>query len=160
MDGSPRRRPHSTIGYSQGQAGPPVGMFSPPNASHTRPRSSTPSSHHSTSQRHGSSSPFDYQYVSTPSNRRHASDTPKQPSSLKNLSHEEQHSQSPTSHLGLDPFQYQTGDSYTSYSTDAAAYSNASSVEVSAAVGDGLGDMTPEYDNSGSFDYGDGVQPI
>ncbi|KAI1132305.1 hypothetical protein F5Y10DRAFT_218967 [Nemania abortiva] len=126
----------------QHQRQPPVGLFSPPGASQARPRSSTPSSHRSSSQRHGSSSPFDYQYVSAPSNRRHASD-PKQSSSLKNLAHEEdQHSQSPPPHV-LDPFQYQTGGPDALYS---------------AAARSGSGEITPEGDVIGNFDHGYSAQ--
>ncbi|KAI0100360.1 hypothetical protein GGR51DRAFT_354157 [Nemania sp. FL0031] len=126
----------STIGHGQGQSGPPVGYFSPPNASQARPRSSTPSSHHSSSQH-----------------------TPKQSSSLKNLAHEEdQHSHSPPSPPMLDPFQYQTGGPYAPYSADATTYGNVPPLGASTVVGSGSGEITPEGDNIGSFDYGDTAQ--
>ncbi|KAF2972976.1 hypothetical protein GQX73_g646 [Xylaria multiplex] len=113
--------PLSQFDPSQDHHGPPIGVFNPPSTSQTRPRSSTPSSHRSSSQHHGSSSPFDYQYVS-PSNRRHASDTARPSSSLKNIPRDEdERSQSP-SRLVPDPFQYQTEGPSGAYSTNAMAY--------------------------------------
>ncbi|GAW26292.1 putative prenylated Rab acceptor 1 [Rosellinia necatrix] len=108
---------HSSSSAMVRSQGPPVGMFPPPNTPQGRPRSSA-SSHslRSSFQRHGSSSPFDYQYVSTSSNRRHGSDTLKHSSSLKALPHEEdQGHDSPSPHTGLDPFQYQTSEPYETY---------------------------------------------
>ncbi|KAI1312359.1 hypothetical protein F5Y03DRAFT_234923 [Xylaria venustula] len=72
-----------------------------------RPRSST-SSRHSQLQRHGSTSAFDYQYVSSTSNRRQASDSGRPSSSLKNSQHDEDWNAQSQSHLAPDPFQYQT----------------------------------------------------
>ncbi|KAI0914769.1 hypothetical protein F4823DRAFT_557713 [Ustulina deusta] len=120
----------------------------PPDTSQIRPRSST-SSHHSPSQRHGSSSPFDYQYVSTASNRRHTSDTGRPSSSLNNIPHDEdQHAQSP-SHFAPDPFQYQTAGPSGPYATSALAYSNISHVENPAAAMSGSGEIMPEDDTGG-----------
>ncbi|KAI1162191.1 hypothetical protein F5B18DRAFT_624989 [Nemania serpens] len=115
-------------------------MFSPPNASQLRPRSSA-SSHHSSFQRHGSSSPFDYQYVSGPPDRRYASDIPPTPSALKTLAREaDDRPQSTSSHFTLDPFQYQTGGPSRPYPASATDRSDS-------------GDMTPEFDEEGSPDH-------
>ncbi|KAI1110806.1 hypothetical protein F5Y14DRAFT_338816 [Nemania sp. NC0429] len=126
--------------------GPPVGMFSPPNASQLRPRSSA-SSHHSSFQRHGSSSPFDYQYVSGPPDRRYASDIQSTPSPLKTHALEaEGRPQSSSSHFALDPFQYQTGGPSQPYPASATERSDP-------------GEITPEYDDEGSIGhYRDGAQ--
>ncbi|KAI1188056.1 hypothetical protein F5B17DRAFT_397048 [Nemania serpens] len=121
--------------------GPPVGMFSPPNASQLRPRSSASS--HSSFQRHGSSSPFDYQYVSGPLDRRYASDIPPTPSALKALAHEgDGRPQPSSSHFALDPFQYQTGGPPGPRAASATDRSDS-------------GEMTPEFDEEGSFGHRD-----
>ncbi|KAI1757184.1 hypothetical protein F4782DRAFT_217748 [Xylaria castorea] len=84
-----------------------MGLFLPPSTSQARTRSSTSSSHRSSYQHHGSSSPFDYQYVSPGADKRHVPDT--RPASLKTLPPEEDwRSQSLSSQPVLDPFQYQT----------------------------------------------------
>ncbi|KAI0974598.1 hypothetical protein F4678DRAFT_382429 [Xylaria arbuscula] len=85
-----------------------------------RPRSST-SSRHSLLQHHGSTSPFDYQYVSSASNRRHASDNGRSSSSLKNPQHDEDWNAQSQSHLAPDPFQYQTEGPAGSYPISALA---------------------------------------
>lgn len=108
----------------QGQPSPPIGVFLPPGASQARPRSSTPSSHRSSyQQQHGSSSPFDYQYVSPGSNKRHVSDTPRPSSSLQNLPPEDDwHTQSVLAQAAIDPFQYQTEGPSIPYPTGTEAY--------------------------------------
>lgn len=127
------------------QRGPPVGMFSPPNASQLRPRSSA-SSHHSSFQRHGSSSPFDYQYVSGPPDRRYASDIPPTPSPLKTLTNEaDARPQSSSSPFMLDPFQYQTGGPSRPYPASATDRSDS-------------GEVTPEFEDEGSFNHRDSAQ--
>ncbi|TGJ84192.1 hypothetical protein E0Z10_g4577 [Xylaria hypoxylon] len=121
--------------HGQGQPSPPIGMFAPPSTSQTRPPSSTSSSRRSSSQRHGSSSPFDYQYVSAASNRRHPSDTAKSSSSLKNLPRDEdRRSQSPPSQFVPDPFQYQTEGPSELYPASGGAYNNMSYIEAPAAA--------------------------
>ncbi|KAI0414774.1 hypothetical protein F5X98DRAFT_236790 [Xylaria grammica] len=133
------------LSHGQEHSGPPIGMFAPPSTSQTRTRSSTPSSHHSSTQHHSSSSPFDYQYVSATSNRRHASDTARPSSSLKNTPHDEDwRSQSPPSHLVPDPFQYQTEGPPGPYPSSAMAYSNISHAEVLATARSGSGEILPE----------------
>lgn len=87
------------------------------------PRPHSSASRHSPPQRQGSSSPFDYQYVSP---RRHASDTGK-PSSSNNLPRDEDWNAQST-----DPFQYQTAGTSESYPTSALAY----------------GELAPEDDTS------------
>ncbi|KAI0425191.1 hypothetical protein F5Y09DRAFT_111716 [Xylaria sp. FL1042] len=105
------------------------------------------SSHHSPSQRHGSSSPFDYQYVSTASNLRHASDTGRPSSSLKSLPLDDDWNAQSSSQLVPDPFQYQTAGPSGSYPTDALAYGDM------PAAKSGSGEITPE-DDTGSDGHG------
>ncbi|KAI1814658.1 PRA1 family protein-domain-containing protein [Poronia punctata] len=116
-DALPRHPSSSALVRSQGQPGPPIGLFPPPNAATTRSRSSTSSSHRSSPQHPGSSSPFDYQYVSAPSNHRHTSDTTKdwrlQPS--------------PSSPHAPDPFAYQTEGPQAAYARSAGVNSRVSS---------------------------------
>lgn len=108
-DAQSRHSSSSAVARSQGQPGPPIGMFAPPQTSHMRAQSPS-SSQHSLSQRQGSSSPFDYRYVST---QRHASDSTRPPSSLKSRSHErDRRPSSSSSQAGLDPFQFQTAGPY------------------------------------------------
>ncbi|KAI1356910.1 hypothetical protein F5Y01DRAFT_7384 [Xylaria sp. FL0043] len=109
------------------------------------PRSSTSSRH--SPQRHGSSSPFDYQYVSPASNLRHASDTGRSSSSLKIVSHDDDWNAQLSSQLVPDPFLYQTAGAAGSYPTDALAYG-----DISAAKS-GSGEITPE-DDTGSDGHG------
>jgi hypothetical protein len=108
-DALSRHSSSSAVARSQGQPGPPIGVFAPPQTSHARAQSPS-SSQRSLSQRHGSSSPFDYQYVST---QRHASDSTRPSSSLKSLSHEGyRRPSSSSSQAGLNPFQFQTSGPY------------------------------------------------
>ncbi|KAK5624420.1 hypothetical protein RRF57_000136 [Xylaria bambusicola] len=88
------------------------------------PRPHSSASRHSPPQRQGSSSPFDYQYVSP---RRHASDTGMPSSSSNNLLRDEDLNAQST-----DPFQYQTAGPSASYPTSALAY----------------GELVPEDDTS------------
>ncbi|KAI1172549.1 hypothetical protein F4777DRAFT_581868 [Nemania sp. FL0916] len=133
----------TTHSQAQGQPGPPVGMFPSPNASQSRPRSSA-SSQRSSSQRHGSSSPFDYQYVAAPSNRRQA------------LPYEEERRSQ--SHLELDPFQYQMGGSHASYSTGVTTHEPLSYAETRATTRRGSGEISPNEERRGSGDHGDNLR--
>ncbi|KAJ2996125.1 hypothetical protein NUW58_g1077 [Xylaria curta] len=137
----------------QGQSSPPMGLFLPPSSSQARPRSSTSSSRRSSSQRHGSSSPFDYQYVSPGSNRRHVSDNARPSSSLKTLQHEDWPPQSQSSQSALDPFQYQT-------SGPPVPYSDMSLDGAPAAVGFVSGEIAPEDNGAGVVEYTDGGQVV
>ncbi|KAI0460268.1 hypothetical protein F5B21DRAFT_139374 [Xylaria acuta] len=147
----PHQPPSSTMPI-QGQPSPPMGLFLPPSTSQARPRSSTPSSHRSSYQHHGSSSPFDYQYVSPGSNRRQVSDTPR-PSSLKTLPPEgDWRSQSLSSHTPLDPFQYQTAGPTVPYPPGAEAYGDMSLSGHPATARSGSGQITPEDNDTGNDD--------
>ncbi|KAI8954233.1 hypothetical protein F4801DRAFT_18209 [Xylaria longipes] len=157
-DNVPRPPPPSTMPI-QGQPGPPMGLFLPPSTSQARPRSSTPSSHRSSYQHHGSSSPFDYQYVSPGSNIRHVSDTQRPSSSLKTLPPEEDwRSQSLSSHTALDPFQYQTAGPSTPHLPGAEAYGDMSLSGHPTTARSGSGQITPEDNDTGSDDQRDGRQ--
>ncbi|KAI0446756.1 hypothetical protein F4803DRAFT_451160 [Xylaria telfairii] len=123
LDDTLSRQPPSSAVPVQGQPSPPIGVFLPPGASQARPRSSTPSSHRSSYQQHGSSSPFDYQYVSPGANKRHVSDTPRPSSSLQNPPPDDDwHTQSVLAQAAIDPFQYQTEGPSIPYPTGAEAY--------------------------------------
>ncbi|KAI0401841.1 hypothetical protein F4802DRAFT_397595 [Xylaria palmicola] len=144
-DALPRHPLPSTI-QGQGQPGPPIGLFPPPHNTSPRPRSSTSSSHRSSYQRQGSSSPFDYQYVSPTSSRRHASDTPT-PSSFKVPLDEDWQPRSSPSHPAVDPFQYQTAGPSVPYPTG-VAYST-----FGEAARSGSRETTPERDDPGSDNH-------
>ncbi|KAI1734306.1 hypothetical protein F4680DRAFT_355934 [Xylaria scruposa] len=133
----------------QGQPSPPMGVFLPPSTSQARTRSSTSSSHRSSYQHHGSSSPFDYQYVSPGADKRHISDT--------RPSEEDWRTQSLSSQNAPDPFQYQTAGPSAPYPTSSEAYGDIFLSGNPAAARSGSGKITPEANDTGS-DRGDGRQ--
>ncbi|TRX96702.1 hypothetical protein FHL15_002368 [Xylaria flabelliformis] len=143
-----RQSPVSTMPV-QSQSGPPMGLFLPPSTSQARTRSSTSSSHRSSYQHHGSSSPFDYQYVSPGADKRHISDT--------RPSEEDWHPQSLSSHTAPDPFQYQTAGPSAPYPTSSEAYGDIFLGGHPATARSGSGKITPEANDTGS-DRGDGRQ--
>ncbi|KAI1824454.1 hypothetical protein F4861DRAFT_505684 [Xylaria intraflava] len=146
----------STMIRSRAESGSPVGLSSP-GTSQTHPRSPA-SSHLASSQRHGSSSPFDYQYVSTPPNQRHASDTSMPNSSFNSIPHgEDWYPQPSSSHHPPDPFQYQTDGPRARYPTGTVAYSNMSHSGGPTAARSSLGEMVRE-DDTGSDGHGNGAR--
>ncbi|KAI3316774.1 PRA1 family protein-domain-containing protein [Xylariaceae sp. AK1471] len=167
-DALPRHPLPSTIVHSQGQPGPPTGLFPLPGSSQTRPRSSTSSRRPSL--RHGSSSPFEYQYVSPHSNQRHTPDTPRPSSSRTPLPHEEdwRPQSSPSPPRIPDPFQYQTAGPRAPYPTSAVAarripgafdmaYNGVSRSSAPATARSVSNEITPDDDDTGSDDDGNGV---
>ncbi|KAI1433656.1 hypothetical protein GGR50DRAFT_478316 [Xylaria sp. CBS 124048] len=111
----------------------------------------------SSSQRQGSSSPFDYQYVSPSSNKRHASDTPRSNLSLSNVTRgEDRRPQASPSHHSPDPFQFQTDGPRARYPTGATAYGSMSRGGAPPTAKSSLGE-TREND-IGSDEHGNGAR--
>ncbi|KAL2019804.1 hypothetical protein VTK56DRAFT_9155 [Thermocarpiscus australiensis] len=131
---SPPRQPSPQLG-EDGQPGyPPMGYFPPPASSRARPRSGTatssrPPSRAATDRERGSS-PFTYSYVHRvdhPGAVRHASDPAtgrplsQSPQSLGNSASSARNGASSSS---VDPFQYMTAGSRTSYHAGTGAVRN------------------------------------
>ncbi|CAJ2501327.1 Uu.00g041800.m01.CDS01 [Anthostomella pinea] len=176
-DALPRHPLPSTLAQSQGQVrpGPPMGLFPPPNASRTRPRSATSSSQRPQTEYRGSgsSSPFEYQYVSSPANQRHASDNARPSSSRLSLPRENEWRpySSPSPNHARDPFLYQTAGPRAPYPPGAAAarrnVSGPSDMTshgtmprraAPAAARSSSEDTSEEDDDTTSDDHGNGVQ--
>ncbi|KAI1399616.1 hypothetical protein F4819DRAFT_408305 [Hypoxylon fuscum] len=126
-----RRALPSALEQSEQLPGPPMGRFPPPSAARARPRSGTSStsSTYRPQSRAQDSPPFDYQYVHTPPNQRHASDPSARPGSRLSLPHEDEWRppSSSSSRGSRDPFQYQTAGPRALYADNAAAARLASS---------------------------------
>ncbi|KAI1865558.1 uncharacterized protein JN550_008315 [Neoarthrinium moseri] len=172
-DALPRHPSPATVNHGQAR-GPPMGLFPPPAGSRNRPRSATSSSHRPPYSQ-GSSSPFEYNYVQTPPNQRHASDSSARasPSRAPYPPDDDVADWRPSSSSSRDPrdpFRYQTAGPRAPYVSGAAAarrngsgppgstYSNTSRRQAPAAARSGSDETSEEGDaSSTSDDQGSGA---